>query len=644
MAAVGVTPAAAVESHGYIEICKVSAPAPLNVSGKWTFTVSQSGSSPVTISVPVGACSPDTLVPSGVNTVTEQSNTWSQVTAITQPANENYIVAGSINLGARSVQVNVAPAPSAGDISLAATVTYTNQLVQGTLEICKAAPAGSTLTGNYTFAVTAPNDTTDGTTATTSQVNSFSTSVTVPVGACSAPFLVPAGNVTTVDTNGPGAASGANGTTNVTAITATANSANRLVSTNLGTSAAVQAATAVVTVNAGDVSKETVETYTNEVVQLKVCKVWDTQTGGTAPTTAFPFSFTASGPLGPNAAPSAITLVAGTCQILNPTTGFRAGTTVTVTEGIVPGTKVESIIPTQAAGTPSSTSSLIDRTISVILGPGQSLVTFTDTSAHPGQLKICATQAVGLSVPTVSSFSYTVADASANPASQTVVVPVGSCVFAGGDTTPTQFPFNSTATITQTASTGNAVSDILVTPPFVVETINGTPTSLTDQPSSNSKSIGGTSAASSINVVIGENDNTVANFLVFDPPVAGTGTSAGTSGTGVINAGGVTVFVPTVSSGSTSASVATTSVTPGVTSSAGTGLSVLNLEKTQLVQYSHKLTTVKAQEQGLIKKLASKHGFHTHAGRVAAEKQLKALNTQVKTLTTQVALLKKLTA
>jgi hypothetical protein len=279
----------------------------------------------------------------------------------------------------------------------------------------------------------------------------------------------------------------------------------------------------------------------------------------------------------------------------------------------------------------------------VVLGSGQTVVTYTNVPAAPGELKVCANQDPTKSTQTVGSFTYTVADASATPSTETVIVPVGSCVFAGGDASPTQFPFNSTASITETAVPNNGASGIVVTPGTVNEIVGSTPTSLTDQPDFNSMVAGGTGAVSSVNAIIGENDVTIATFAVFDPPADSPVVS--TPGSGVVTGTGVTIATPTVSTGSSVASTFTSSIGSSSTVSGSTSIGITATtvktltsaqRKAELAKDQKSLTNVKASITKWTKTLSHTKG----AAHKAAQRKLTSLKAQLKVLNLEIKLLK----
>jgi hypothetical protein len=201
-----------------------------------------------------------------------------------------------------------------------------------------------------------------------------------------------------------------------------------------------------VAVAPGDVSSETIVTFTNSNSVLKICKVAGTNNLGSIPT-GENFPFTANGtsvtvPAGPPPG--------GTCEIVPGI--FRAGTSVAVAEGIVPGTEVSSI--TVAPGNrevPAGNANLSARTVTVVLGSGETVVTYTNVPASPGTLKIC--KVAGPGVATGALFTFTVAGLTG-----TTGVPAGSCVIVG------PFPFNSSQTITESVRSGFTVTSIAADP------------------------------------------------------------------------------------------------------------------------------------------------------------------------------------
>jgi hypothetical protein len=224
----------------------------------------------------------------------------------------------------------------------------------------------------------------------------------------------------------------------VTSITAQPTSA--LVSSSLAN------ATATVTIAAGDVSQETILTFTNSTAVLKICKV-----AGDPSLLNANYTFTATP--GPGSASSSVTIPAGpppsgNCQVIP---GYRAGTTVNVAEGVVPGTQVSSITVAPPDRLVPGSINLAARTVSVVMGSGETVVTYTNIPAPPGTLKVCKNAGPGVAAG--SPWTFTVAGMTG-----TVTVPAGSCAIVG------PFPFNSTQTITEAAQTGFVVTAITVNP------------------------------------------------------------------------------------------------------------------------------------------------------------------------------------
>jgi hypothetical protein len=454
-------------STGNIEVCKASAAAPLAVTGLFNFTITDSHGSTYHVSVPASAagaslnCTGPIAVASGPATVVESGNPWSAVTSIADLPGASTVSGVNLATGTATVAVT-----AGSDASHTATVVYTDQLVTGVVEVCKSAVAGSGLTGTYAFSITGA----DGFSASTGPV---------PIGACSTAITVPAGSVTVQEGPLP---------VDVTAISATSQNSNVLNSN--GTSLAT--GTAVVSVQAGDATKQSLVNFTDDVTTLKLCKAWDGPATTTGP---YPFTFGVSGVAGPDGPTAGLSLAAGTvaapnCVIVGQ---YRAGTQVTVTEGVVPGTKVESISVNPSGNAVPGSISTTNRTVNVSMGAGETVVTYVDEPATPGTLKIC--KAGGLPVPRGTSFNFSVTGVAG-----TIAVPLNSCVVVGGSLTPTQFPFNSTLTIVEAPSTGNSVFSIGV----VGTTVAG---------SSNT-------ATGTVQVVIGENLTTEVTYTNIDPPDA----------------------------------------------------------------------------------------------------------------------------
>jgi hypothetical protein len=586
------TPPPPPTTTGYIEICKAAQSVPIlgSVSGPFNFTVTDAGGHAHAVTVNVGSCSGDIQVQSGTATVVETAVPWAVVTAITGLPGQNAV--GTPNLATGTVSVNV---PASADTTGAVTVNYTNAFDPGVIEVCKSAYSGSGLTGTYNYTITGSDNFTT------------TTSVTITptiTSSCSLPITVPAGSVTVQEVPSP---------VYVTSITATGpGGSNELTSSDLGTG------TAVIGVNAGDATEQTIVTFTNDVSTLKLCKVGDR----TAPGLTFPFTITTSGPAGPTAPtnPNPV-LSAGTaanpvCTVVGV---FRAGTVASIAEGIVPGTKVESIAVTP----PGSVSTPVDLgagTVSVTLGAGQTLVTYTDEPADPGPMKIC--KLAGSPAPVGTSFSFTVTSNVAGIAPQTVVVPVGQCEQVGGPSFT--YPFHSTETVTEAPSMGNAVSAIGTTPAAALISSN--------------------LGAGTAQVMITQEDLlTEVTYTDVDPPnivIAPPANSAGGGGGGSsasMGGGGSTApstsvvpaIVPTVGAG------AGLTVGTGSTGSAGTKAKLANALKLSKLQ-----SELKALKLQLVKLTAKEHAAKTVTAKLAVAKQISSLKKSEAKLSLQIKQLK----
>jgi len=547
--------ASAAPTSGSVEICKASVPGSLAVVGPFTFAISGVAG---LVTVNAGQCSVPIAVAGTTATITETSNPAITVTAITAPAGATYLhTVTPANLAAGVATVDLLN-------NVTSTVTFTNAIDPGFVEVCKFVTAGSNISGPFSFNITGFEGWQNGALA-----SAALGPISVPAGQCSNPIPMPSGSVTVTEV-------GTN--TNVTSI-----EAHEITSPTVSaiTSSSLVAATATVNVAASTNPsvQETIVNFNNDSIIFKVCKAWGSGVEPGGASTLFPFTITASAPelsgaAGANVAPAPVSIIAGTCSPVPMT--FRAGTTVTVTEGIVPGTKVTAIndialdgaetMLTGPGGTVETSPSipqLANRNITFVLGtavnsgqpnPGNEVdANFTDSAADPGQLKICKFAGTPAPVGTSFSFNYSgtaytsivagpggvgaVGVGPIVPVSGTVVVTVGSCTLIGGiaNGAATPFLFNSNVTVTEAPSTGNSVSAIGTDASLVstnVATARGT---LTTEPV-----LSGVNLTTGVSTVtLGEDTLTVLNYTDIDPPLVSTGGSGGgTSSGGGSSSGG----------------------------------------------------------------------------------------------------------
>ena len=300
---------------GHIYACSGGATTTNEVTGG-TLAVT---SGPTTIPAQPNPLAP-TSVPAGTYTM-----------AATAPAGYQFVACGT---GSSSSTKNVT-VPSGG-LGVGKFYVAKTSSPQGYLEICKQ-QSGSGL-AHQVFSFKVQGKTVD-----------------VPVGACSPALKVTAGNVSITEVARAGAK----------LVSVSTIPSNRLVSVSLSTR------TAVVKVPAGDISKQTVATFTNKKVPgngyLKVCKVAGS---GVAVGTEFKFTVggkTMSVPAGP--APGGYCVVFGQYPFGD----------VTVTEAPTTGYKVSSITTAPSGRMVSANTSTGTATVSI--GSGVTEVTYTNKSS-----------------------------------------------------------------------------------------------------------------------------------------------------------------------------------------------------------------------------------------------------------------------
>ncbi len=409
---------------GYIQVCKS---ANADLKGQFTFSITDSTTPAIpNVVLSPGTCTQPIAVRVGSVTVNELgsslglTNTGASLDPTKEFLNDPTTTwVSATNPGPNSAtgfSRTVTVPESTNGTSGVVTVTYANTLKTGVVEACKAIVTDSGLTGSWQFTITGGNG--------------FSTTTSAAPGNCSPPITVPAGKVIVRETG--------DASENVTAITATQGAlpgTNAILGPLAGPAPNLDTATVVVAVQAGDASVQTIVTFTNNSVRLKLCKY---VTGDADHDWAVRFTFgTVTGNPGPTGPISPVTLTAGTaanpiCTVVGT---FRAGTTVPITEDILPGTKVGSITvnPTTDSydGSPTvvpGSLSLPNRTVTVQLGAGETVVTYQNVPATPGTLKLC--KVAGNSTPPVppgTSFPFTVTPT--NPAGSAInlsLVP-GAC-------------------------------------------------------------------------------------------------------------------------------------------------------------------------------------------------------------------------
>ena len=522
---------------GYIEVCKAPSS---TLTGNFAFSVTDASGAVTSVTIPISStvtsCTGPIAVDTGMATVTELGSlsgltstgavSTAPTTAFTSATVSAVGPTGPLTCGTTAFSCAVLVPASPNGSSNVVTVTFTDTLVTGVVEVCKNLVSGSGLTGgSWNFTVTGGNGFTD--------------TVGVTASSCSDPITVPAGLVKVQETGDLAE--------NVTQITATQNSGttNAVVGPDAGPSADLPTATVVASVAAGDVSDQTLVSMWNDGVTLKLCKV--AADGVTpSPTPAYTFALAGTVAAGAPAVPGSVTLGSGSaaapyCTVLGP---FRAGTEVTITEALTPGQKVGSItvsppvIPGQTVSPIVGGSlNLPNRTVEVVLGAGETDVTYTDIAALDGSVKICKFGGTP-SAPVGTEFQFTVTPvAPAKGSAVTVMVPIGGCTVVG-----TGFSYDETVSIAETPVVGESVTAIGLpagapTSVQVLEGGSGTPpayfTSCPTPPGTDSTSTGQTvlsntvttpftpttTASTLTDVTISECNTTEVDVTNTDPPV-----------------------------------------------------------------------------------------------------------------------------
>ncbi|MGB9111124.1 MAG: hypothetical protein WCF24_00160 [Acidimicrobiales bacterium] len=503
---------------GYIEICKVFATPPISVTTDAPFTFTITGDTnawTTTVTVDAGtaaAPSCDDPVPVDLGqsyTIAETPGVWYGVTDIetsTYPG-QSFLLSDSLSAGTADVSV------SAGTVS---SVTFTNSLVTGYAKVCKTSPAGSPLSGNYSFNLAGE----DG----------YASTVTVPLIAgtvsCSGAIQVPAGVLTTTEAG-----------TNlyVTGITAYENSNTNDGILTGGPDLVTGTASFTVEPNT-DMTQISVVTYTDDVVGLKICKEWDGDLADQPQGTATTYSFTETvnnGVAGPDTAPGTFNLTANPGENCSSPVAYRPGTSVTITEGVTPGTEAYSIDNYGAQSLdPSVTPNpdLANRSITVLIGtpttssgsPGnEAVIEFHDGLAYPSTLELCkdAGTDTGTFNFTIAGPQYVGDTLAIAPGSFTASITVPAGVTNGTVCQDfTNLPYNGTQLITETGQANfqaTAISSNLTD----VSVWEGSTFTATTEPVLSNVTLGGVDTNSSADVTMSEGPSTTQiTWTNADPP------------------------------------------------------------------------------------------------------------------------------
>jgi hypothetical protein len=330
---------------GFIEVCKAGG---TDVAGKtFSFTVSDTvNPADANQTVTAGAsgttnCTLPIQVTAGNVTVMEATSVGFVVQSITSvPAGS--LVSANTATGTATVTV------AAGDQSTQTIVTFTNQAQTGTVKVCKAAAAGSNLTGMFTFNISGTGYTGPA-------------SVQTSVGNCALVSGVPVNAQLTV-------------TEALTSAQTGAGISLASISLGSGTVGTTTATSATITVTGNAVSEVT---FTNTQTQpgpqtgtLTICKI-----AGSGVNVGDSFSFTTATNGGSASAP--ISVMAGTANAPGCASAgtFNVGDSVVVTEAASTGVTVSAITGTSTINLGAGTA-----TVTIVAGDNNK-VTYTNTKA-----------------------------------------------------------------------------------------------------------------------------------------------------------------------------------------------------------------------------------------------------------------------
>jgi hypothetical protein len=256
----------------------------------------------------------------------------------TVPSGDTFVSCGqsgvTINTPTSASQKVTVPSGGSGDGKFYVT---TAPPPPGYLEVCKASGPG--IEGTFQFTVAGHT-------------------LNVPAGACSSAIQVPSGNQTVHEVWKTGYAM----------VGASTYPSTRLVSTD------TKNRDVVVTIVAGDSTKQTILTVTNKrnTAVVKICQV-----AGSGVATGANFNFTTNPSSGTTAVPAG-TAPGGNCVVVG--TKFYVGSNVTITQQIPTGDKVTAI-DVQTPDRQVGSADLANGKVTITVGSGVTDVTYTDATS-----------------------------------------------------------------------------------------------------------------------------------------------------------------------------------------------------------------------------------------------------------------------
>ena len=481
--------------------------------------------------------------------VAETVPTWASISALSYTTNYN----GATTNVSPIVNPVTVPVLADGSIAQETRIDYTNVLVTGLLEVCKApAPHSGLASGQFSFRIRGGANPLDHTVA-------FDQTIAVSLNGCSAPIAVPAGTVNVQET-GLGVF--------VTDVT--------LGPANPGTSifGTLNSDNSVDVMVAASPANETLVRFFDALSTLKLCKI-----GGIGFTG--PVTFTVTGAAG---ATGPVTVVAGPApgNCIQIPGAIVPGSTISVVEAPTVGAMVEDIDLNGTTLT-APQANLATGTATFAALNGANVLTYENVLAPPVLVKICKAGAAAGSTIALSINGVLASSAPPSGFRGTASTMTGSILIPStGGTACTDtlgpFAYGSTLAVTETPPAGTGLTGATVTG-------NAGPTA-TVAGSTASITVGAFGSTASLAILTLTN----GTAPVVPPPVAATGGKVNPSGNNTSSGGG--------SSNTSAGGVAAAAPSPASATSLTATPTVVSLPKLSAKLVRTKLLTVK--QHGLL--------------------------------------------